>query len=80
MIEHFANQVFEDIRSKLSTLDATSDNSASALKAILESRLKQLKLVTREEFDAQSAVLERTRAKLEALEVTVKELEERVKS
>ncbi len=80
MIEHFANQVFEDIRTKLSTLDAVSDNSVSALKAILEARLKQLNLVTREEFDAQSAVLKRTREKLEALELTVKELEESVKS
>ncbi|MFL0801162.1 MAG: accessory factor UbiK family protein [Agarilytica sp.] len=78
MIEHFANQVFEDIRTKLSGLDAVSDNSASVFKAILEARLKQLKLVTREEFDAQSAVLERTRAKLDDLELTVKALEENI--
>ncbi len=37
--------------------------------------LRRLDLVTREEFDVQSAVLARTRAKVEALENTVAELE-----
>ena len=37
--------------------------------------LRRLDLVTREEFDVQSAVLARTRAKVEALEHTVAELE-----
>ena len=37
--------------------------------------LRRLELVTREEFDVQSQVLARTRAKVEALEHTVAELE-----
>ncbi|HVV69920.1 MAG TPA: accessory factor UbiK family protein [Gammaproteobacteria bacterium] len=44
-------------------------------KAILQSALSKLDLVTREEFDAQVAVLERTRKKLETLEKEVKKLE-----
>jgi len=43
----------------------------------LESGLKKMNLVTREEFEIQSAVLLRTREKLEALEKVVKKLEER---
>jgi ubiquinone biosynthesis accessory factor UbiK len=45
------------------------------LRAGLEAGLSKLDLVTREEFDVQSAVLARTRAKLEQLEAQVAELE-----
>jgi ubiquinone biosynthesis accessory factor UbiK len=38
------------------------------LEIALQSALAKLNLVTREEFDAQTAVLQRTRQKLEALE------------
>jgi len=41
----------------------------------LESGLRKMNLVGREEFDIQNAVLLRTREKLEALEKTVAELE-----
>ena len=44
-------------------------------KAVLQSGLGKLDLVTREEFDVQRAVLLRTREKLEALQRTVAELE-----
>ncbi len=43
----------------------------------LESGLRKMNLVTREEFDVQTAVLLRTREKLEALEKIVKEMENR---
>lgn len=45
--------------------------------AILRAGLGRLELVTREDFDVQAAVLARTRAKLEALEARVRELEAR---
>ena len=44
-------------------------------KAVLQSGLAKLDLVTREEFDVQRAVLLRTREKLEALEREVQALE-----
>jgi BMFP domain-containing protein YqiC len=44
-------------------------------RAVLRSSLGKLDLVTRDEFDTQTKVLERTRAKLEALEEKVRELE-----
>ena len=40
--------------------------------------LDRLDLVTREEFDAQAAVLAKTREKVEALEARVAELENRL--
>jgi len=45
------------------------------LHAALRVALGKMNLVTREEFDVQQAVLARTRAKLEALEKQVAELE-----
>jgi ubiquinone biosynthesis accessory factor UbiK len=47
-------------------------------KAVLQSQLSKLDLVTRQEFDVQAAILERTRAKLTDLEARLKELETRV--
>jgi BMFP domain-containing protein YqiC len=45
------------------------------LRSALEAALRQLDLVSREEFEIQRAVLERTREKLEALEARISELE-----
>ena len=44
-------------------------------RAVLQSEFQRLGLVTREEFEAQRAVLRRTREKLEQLEQKVAELE-----
>jgi len=44
-------------------------------RAVLRATLGKLDLVTRDEFDAQTKVLERTRAKADALEARLAELE-----
>lgn len=49
------------------------------MKAMLNQGFTKLDLLTREEFDVQAEVLARTRAKLEALEARVAELENRLK-
>ncbi len=48
------------------------------LKTVLQSAVSKLDLVSRDEFDGQMIVLARTRARLEALESKVVELEERL--
>lgn len=48
------------------------------LRAALQAGFARLDLVTREEFEVQTAVLARTRAKVEALESQVATLETRV--
>ncbi len=45
------------------------------LKTLLQQQLTEFEFVSREEFDIQSRVLQRTRAKLEALEDKLKHLE-----
>ncbi len=54
--------------------EARDDLSAN-FRATLRSGLRELDLVTREEFDVQRAVLLRTREKIEALERQVAALE-----
>jgi ubiquinone biosynthesis accessory factor UbiK len=44
-------------------------------KAVLQAQLSKLDLVSRQEFDVQAAILERTQAKLTAMEARLKEIE-----
>jgi len=50
----------------------------SNIRATLESGLQQMNLVSREEFDVQTALLERTQLKLQQLEEQLAELEKRI--
>ena len=45
------------------------------MRGVMETGLQKMNLVTREEFDIQTAVLQRTREKLEALEARLSEWE-----
>jgi ubiquinone biosynthesis accessory factor UbiK len=56
-------------------LRATQRDLESNFRAVLRASLAKLDLVTRDEFDVQSRVLERTRARLEALEARVRAME-----
>jgi BMFP domain-containing protein YqiC len=47
----------------------------SNFKAVLQAQLGKLDLVTRQDFDVQAAILERTQSKLAALETRLKEIE-----
>ena len=49
------------------------------VRGLIQGAMSKLDLVTREEFDAQAAVLGRTREKIEALERQVSALEEGLK-
>lgn len=66
-----------EVSSRLSGLLANTpvQDIEKNVKAVLTSAFARLDLVTREEFDVQREVLSRTRAKLEALEARLAELE-----
>lgn len=71
------NQILEDLSQKIR--DIVSSTPApdinKNLHALLQSAFTKLELVTREEFDVQVEVLQRTRLKLQQLEARVAELE-----
>lgn len=67
----------DDLQSRLTALLAQSPATdlQNNLRALLTQQFARLELVTREEFDTQSKVLARTRAKLDELERRLAELE-----
>lgn len=78
-------KTLDEIAAKISDLMPESakhlqEDAQKTFKAGVQSSLQRLDLVTREEFDVQSAVLKRTREKLEALEQRVSELEAQLRS
>lgn len=60
-------------------LAALKQDLEKSVRALLQSSFQKLDLVTREEFDVQTAVLARTREKLEALEKRLQEWEKNVR-
>lgn len=76
MIDQLANKLFNNIQKGLEELNIQDSLPASQLKTLVESALKKCNVVTREEFDAQQAVLLKTREKLEALEAQLNALTE----
>ncbi|HEY6641711.1 ubiquinone biosynthesis accessory factor UbiK [Povalibacter sp.] len=56
-------------------LSAVRRDLEANFKAVLQSGLSKLDLVTRQEFDVQAGVLRRTREKLEALEARLAAVE-----
>jgi BMFP domain-containing protein YqiC len=50
------------------------DEVDKSLRALVQSGLSKLDVVTREEFDAQTEILKRTRAQIAALEAQLEEL------
>ena len=71
-IEEIAKQVTESIPPSLKNAANELEEKA---KTVLQSKLSQLDVLTREEFDVQTQVLIKTRAKLAELEAKLTELE-----
>jgi len=71
------NKTIDDISRRIDELIANTpvEDVQKNLRALLSARFARLDLVTREEFDVQQAVLQRTREKLSQMEARVAELE-----
>ena len=71
-IDEIARKLRESLPPAIHTVQKDIENN---FRAVLRSTLGKLDVVTREEFDTQTKVLERTRARLEQLEARVQALE-----
>jgi ubiquinone biosynthesis accessory factor UbiK len=74
MISQLAQRLSQELQDLLPSV--TSFIPKRELQMALQSSLAKLNLVTREEFDTQTAVLQRTRQKLEAVELRCAEIEQ----
>jgi BMFP domain-containing protein YqiC len=77
------NLAFDDIARRLfaglpDAVKTMRRDIESNFRAVLQSSLGKLDLTTREEFDVQTRVLERTRARIEQLEQRIATLEQRL--
>lgn len=74
------NRLSEKINELLPTgLQQVKSDFDARLKSLLQQQLANYEMVSREEFDIQARVLERTREKLEIIEARLKELEKSLK-
>jgi ubiquinone biosynthesis accessory factor UbiK len=71
-IDELARRLLERVPPALRSMQQDLETN---FRAVLREGLSKLDLVTRDEFDAQTRVLERTRARLEELEVRLASLE-----
>jgi len=71
-IDEIARRLLESVPPGLRSL---REDLESNFRAVLRANLSKLDLVSRDEFDAQVRVLERTRARLEELEKRLAELQ-----
>ncbi|MEC5163587.1 ubiquinone biosynthesis accessory factor UbiK [Janthinobacterium sp. CG_23.3] len=74
------NNFFTDLQSKINQAieNSPAKDIEKNVKSMMTQGFSKLDLVTREEFDIQAQVLAKTRAKLDALETRVAELEARL--
>jgi BMFP domain-containing protein YqiC len=71
-LDELARQLAESVPHNLKVLGQDLERN---FKTLLQSGIERMELVSREEFDVQRAVLERTRGKLEAMEARLADLE-----
>lgn len=71
-LEEIAKQITESLPPGVKTM---AEGMESKVKQVVQSKLAQMDFVSREEFDVQTRVLQRTREKLEALEARMDALE-----
>jgi BMFP domain-containing protein YqiC len=74
------NNFFNDLQSKINQAieNSPAKDIEKNVKSMMTQGFAKLDLVTREEFDIQAQVLGKTRAKLEALEARLADLEAKV--
>ena len=72
-VNEIAKRLLESLPSAVRGAQADLENN---FRAVLRNTLTKLDLVSREEFDVQTKVLERTRARLAVLEARLAELEQ----
>ena len=77
----FKKDEIQNLSNKIKTLVKNSPISdiEDNINALLKSTFTNMDLINREEYDVQIEVLKKTRAKVEALELKIKDIEKKLK-
>ena len=77
----FKKDEIQNLSNKIKTLVKNSPISdiEDNINALLKSTFTNMDLINREEYDVQIEVLKKTRAKVEALETKIKDIEKKLK-
>ena len=76
----FISQLAEQASRLISQGPDIQQDMEAKLQVLLQSGFSKMNVVSRDEFDAQTAVLRRTRARIEALEQQVAELSAQIEA
>ena len=78
--DNIVNQFFKQFNQAfIPGAQALGDEAQMQVRSAMTKALQKMDLVTREEFDIQQAVLQRSREKLDALETQISSLEESIR-
>lgn len=75
MIDQFAKEMLSNFQAQADTLKGAKSFTEQQVKSMAESAMRNLNMVSREEFDIQQAILERANDKVRSLEKQLAELE-----
>jgi len=74
-VDELARKLAESVPGMKGSVSTLREDLERSFRALLDSTFERMELVTREEFDVQRKVLERTREKLSALEARLSDYE-----
>jgi len=74
-VDELARKLAESVPGMKGSVSTLREDLERSFRALLDSTFERMELVTREEFDVQRKVLERTREKLAALEARLSDYE-----
>jgi ubiquinone biosynthesis accessory factor UbiK len=74
-VDELARKLAESVPGMKGSVSTLREDLERSFRSLLDSAFERMELVTREEFDVQRKVLERTREKLAALEARLTEFE-----
>lgn len=74
-VDELARKLAESVPGMKGSVSTLREDLERSFRALLDSTFERMELVTREEFDVQRKVLERTREKLAALETRLADFE-----
>lgn len=76
--DEFLDQIARQVNDLIEQSRASGQDIQNNVKALIQSQLNKLDVVSREEFDIQQNILEKTRTQIEQLQQQLSDLEKRL--